>query len=221
MNPMRERAKLHLPTVLLTLISIVQALALELLWGKIMASGTLHVWSPASITGWLQVTATFTGIVLVWVLYANNIMRFRWVPDTFESIAPFIIGILQFSLVHWIGPSTVGHWLMVMAVIFAVMATIMQRMMRIARADEDNAAFFEGRAPATWRDFTDVMLGCAILFTTGSALLFTDYRGMGVPVIVAICWVLLLFQLHRAHMFWTRTVIDENRPLCDDQPPDA
>ena len=32
MNPLRDRAKEHFPTVLLTLLSIVQALSLELWW---------------------------------------------------------------------------------------------------------------------------------------------------------------------------------------------
>ena len=198
----RDRAKNQLPTVLLTLISIVQALALELLWGKILESGTLHVWSLGSITDWLQVVATFTGLVLVWVLYANNIMRFRWVPNTLDSIAPFFIGLLQFSLVNWIGPSSVGKWIMTLAVIFALMATIMQHIMRMAREDGDNDPFFAGLSRATWRDFLDVIVISAVMFACGLAIQVTGYRGVGTPIFVLVCWGLLMLQLIRAHRFW-------------------
>jgi hypothetical protein len=41
MQKMRSRAKTHFPSVLLTLISIIQALALELMWSKIVESDFL------------------------------------------------------------------------------------------------------------------------------------------------------------------------------------
>lgn len=43
MSKIRTRAQMHFPTVLLTLISIIQALALELMWSKIVESDSLLV----------------------------------------------------------------------------------------------------------------------------------------------------------------------------------
>ena len=209
MNPLRERAKQHLPTVLLTLSSIVQALALELLWGKFIEYEDLISWSAENLAVWLQLSATFTGIVLVWVLYANNLMRFRWVPDTLDSLAPFLVGVLQFILVSWIGLTAVGKWLMALALIFAIMTVVMQRVMRAARLDPDNAEFFKSRNPATWRDFVDVITISATMFTAGLIVFVTNYTGVGVHVMLAVSWGLLLMQLYRAHKFWVASVAPE------------
>ena len=86
MNAMRERAKEHFPAVLLTLLSIVQALALELLWSHLQKADHLFALSAVNVTLWLQIVATFFGIVLIWVVYASNVMRFRWVPATSDSV---------------------------------------------------------------------------------------------------------------------------------------
>jgi len=87
-NTMRKRAKEHFPTVLLTLLSIVQALALELLWSHLRESPYLFELSWITAISWMQILATFLGLVLIWVVYANNVMRFRWVPVTSESVYP-------------------------------------------------------------------------------------------------------------------------------------
>ena len=51
MGSMGDRAQAHFPTVLLTLISIIQALALELLWAKIMKSEFLWTFNRDAILG--------------------------------------------------------------------------------------------------------------------------------------------------------------------------
>ena len=210
MNAMRQRAKDQMPAMLLTLMSIVQALALELLWAKIMSAGTLHVWSLGSISGWLQVAATFNGVVLVWVLYVNNIMRFRWVPSTVDSVAPFFVGLLQFSLISSIGPAGVGKWLMVLALVFAIMPLLIHRTMRASRLDEDNAEFFQSRPPATWRDFIGNGVISAGLFAVGFWIELTGYRGVWVVLALAVSWLLMLLNLYLAHRFWQTTVIEQS-----------
>ena len=82
MNPIRKRAKDHLPTVLLTLLSIVQALALELLWSHLRAANYIFELSWLAFISWAQIAATFLGIVLIWIVYVSNVVRFRWVPTT-------------------------------------------------------------------------------------------------------------------------------------------
>ena len=80
-NPIRERAKEQFPTVLMTLLSIMQALSLEL-WWQFLSEQTPPV--PTTVqkwTLWLQVVATLAGIATIWVVYASTFMRFRWVPS--------------------------------------------------------------------------------------------------------------------------------------------
>ena len=121
MNAMRDRAKEHFPTVLLTLLSIVQALALELLWSHLRESEYLFAFSWPAFISWIQITATLLGLVLIWVVYASNVMRFRWVPVTSDSVYPFLIGLLEFMLIETLGPDEIGQWLILMSVIFGMM----------------------------------------------------------------------------------------------------
>lgn len=51
MSKIRTRAQTHFPTVLLTLISIIQALALELMWSKIIDSDWLLVLDFQALIG--------------------------------------------------------------------------------------------------------------------------------------------------------------------------
>ncbi len=211
-NPIRERTKELFPTVLLTLTSIVQAVALELLWSKIVSSPALIVWSPASLGAWLQVAATFVGILLVWVIYANNVMRFRWVPDTGDTIVPLSVGLMEFSLVHWIGNGTVGLWLIVLGLIFAVMVWASHAMMKRAREEPENVAFFAGRGRATWRDFTGSIMAICLLLSAGIVISVTDYAGGWNVVVLAGCLALLLWQLWGAHVFWRQSMIQTAAP---------
>lgn len=76
---MRDRAKEHFPMVLLTLLSIVQALALELLWSHVRGNDYLFEPSLVAALSWIQIAATFLGLVLIWVVYASNAMRCAFV----------------------------------------------------------------------------------------------------------------------------------------------
>ena len=62
MNSIRERAKEHFPTVLLTLLSIVQALALELFWSHLVDAEGLYQLSWFAVLWWIQILATLLGI---------------------------------------------------------------------------------------------------------------------------------------------------------------
>ena len=81
-NPLRTRAKDHLPTVLLTLLSIVQAFSLELMWAHVTTHDDLYRWSFITLLSWVQIFATFLGVLVIWLIYASLVMRFRWVPTT-------------------------------------------------------------------------------------------------------------------------------------------
>ncbi|MBL6906090.1 MAG: hypothetical protein ISR27_11285 [Pseudomonadales bacterium] len=80
MSKIRTRAQTHFPTVLLTLISIIQALALELMWSKIIDSDWLLVLDFQALIGWGMVIASFLGILQIWVMYSTMVMGFIWQP---------------------------------------------------------------------------------------------------------------------------------------------
>jgi len=79
LNTIRARAKEQLPQVLLTLMSIIQALALEFLWDDVRVAERALRWDAVST--WLQIVADMLGIVQVWLLYTTATMRVRWTPS--------------------------------------------------------------------------------------------------------------------------------------------
>lgn len=169
--------------VLLTLLSIVQALALEFLWVFVRENSFLFGMSWLAALTWVQLSTAFLGLVLIWIVYANHVMRLRWMPTTIDSIYPFAIGLLEFMLIELLGPGLIGAWLICYATIFALMVWISHRTMHNARRDGHNAAFFEGLEPAELKDFVAMI---AMLTTA----------------------VLVLFQYRTADSFWDRSLSD-------------
>ena len=115
MNKIRARAQLQFPTVLLTLISIIQALALELLWSKIVESEFLWTLNAEALIGWGMLSVAFLAILQIWVMYSSMVMGFVWLPSMRDSIVPFIIGIQEFMLITLIDESFSSLWLYVLA----------------------------------------------------------------------------------------------------------
>lgn len=209
MSAMRDRTKEHFPMVLLTLLSIVQALALELLWSHVRESTYLFDFSLAAAISWVQIAATFLGLVIIWVVYASNAMRFRWVPATSDSVYPFVIGVMEFMLVETLAPDKTGLWMLLMALIFGTMVVVSHRTMKRARADGDNAAFFDRYRPATWRDFVASATFVSVFALTGVYLLLSSNAGIPALLSVSATFGILAWQFHASASFWRRTVIEE------------
>ena len=208
MNAMRERAKEHFPTVLLTLLSIVQALALELLWAHLHESDYLFEPSWIAILSWVQIAATLLAIVLIWVVYASNVMRFRWVPVTSDSVYPFVIGLLEFLLIDTLGPDEIGPWLILMGLVFGVMHWVAQTTMRRARGDADNAAFFANRTPAQLGDFYPQIAVVCVFASVGAYVMINGDRGAEAMLALLATNGLLAWQFREAANFWRYSVAD-------------
>jgi len=207
-NVMRDRAKEHFPTVLLTLLSIVQALALELLWSHLRETAYLLELSWIAAISWMQIFATFLGLVLIWVVYASNVMRFRWAPVTSDSVYPFLVGLMEFMLIESLGPNEIGLWFILMASIFGMMIWVAHSNMRRARQDTDNEAFFSRYRPAELRDFYPQVTIVSALLLGGIYLLISGDRGLLAMLALLAANGLLGWQFYSAALFWKRTVTD-------------
>jgi len=175
LETIRTRAKDLLPSVLLTLLSIIQALAIELLWTRLHENSYLWEAGWVSVLGWTQAAVMLLGIFQVWLFYTSLVMRFRWVPSVRDSALPFVIGILEFTLIDLMGPAYLALWLCTLAVIFAVSVWESQTIFRRARRDPENREFFETLSPARLRDFASsigeisgLVLFGVLLYVTGS-----------------------------------------------------
>ena len=192
--------------VLLTLLSIVQALALELLWSFVLESAYLFDMSWAALLTWIQISSNFLGIVLIWIVYASTAMRFRWVPATSDSVYPFVIGLLEFMLIATLAPEYMGWWFICLAFIFALMSWVTHMKMRRARLDGENDEFFAKLEPATIRDFYPVFAIVLCATVTGIYLAVSGERGILALFAVSAAFLVLVRQLFVAARFWELSV---------------
>jgi len=204
MNKMRERAQAQFPIVLLTLISIIQALALELLWGKLTGGDFLFAFSLEALIGWAMVSVVLLGILQIWVMYSTLVIGFTWRPSLRDSIVPFILGIQEFLLVELLHPDSIVLWLLALASIFIVANWIAHISYRRARHDESNAAFFVNLAPATWRDFRLVAILIFLFFVFALAIFMLD-RPVGLMLAAVIYSnIALLIPIFSSRRLWAR-----------------
>lgn len=203
---MRSRAKEHLPHVLLTLLSIIQALALELLWTHLETAEYLFTGNSTCLIYWLQAASMFLGILVIWLVYVANVMRFRWVPSIADSVHPFVIGLLQFMMIELLGPGGVGWWLLLLAAIFGIMNWVSHGTMRRARVDGDNEEFFRNVPPATFRDFYPAATTVAALALCGLYLALVPDNLLVSALAMAGTALLMLWQIYTVDYFWKRTI---------------
>ena len=204
-NRIRARAKEIFPTVLLTLLSIVQALALELMWGHVADQSYLYDWSFTAVLSWLQVIATLFGVLLIWLIYSDLVLRLSWVPNTIDALFPFFVGILEFAQISALGPAKIGLWFSILSCLFAAMSWISHVTMKRARQDDDNREFFSNTNPAAWRDHLLRVLPVGVLLFVGIAIWISGNQGWFALVAVIGAIGLLAFQIWMNHVYTQRS----------------
>jgi hypothetical protein len=205
-NSIRARSRTHMPMVLLTLLSILQALALELLWSYVTDHPYLLQVTWAAALGWLQVIATLLGILLIWLLYSSMTMRFSWVPSTSDSLLPFAIGILEFAMIAQIGIDSLWRWFIVLGLIFGIATWAMQLIMRRARLDGENDDFFSKLRPANVRDFYPTIAVVLMLFGFGIGLRISGHQNAIALLGLLLAIGALGYQMYLSHHHWVRSV---------------
>ena len=176
MSTTRNRARDNFPSVLLTLVSIIQAIALESLWDQVRGRTELYEPTWDALLGWLQVVVSFNVIVLIWLIYVGLVMRVRWTPTIGDSALPFLVGLVQFSMIEMMGPQRLWAWIFVLGLISAFMTILTHGLLKRARLDPDNREMFEKLSPATWRDFLPQIVTVSLAFLAGAWLWYSgDY----------------------------------------------
>lgn len=193
--------------MVLTLLGIVQAFALELLWTFVAADDGLMKFNAEALFLGLQSLSLLLAILAVWLVYASAVARFVWVPSFSELILPFWIGLLQFLTIELIGPESFAFWLLLVAILFVTLQWIGQTTMRKARLDPENASFFDKTNPATWRDFYSVYLITLAILAT-SVLAWVVGFSLNLKIFLMIVLVVVLcVQLRQMAAWWARSVL--------------
>ncbi len=142
MSTTKDRAMELSPTLVLTLLSIVQALALEVLWSSVrehafLWEGTLH-----AAIGWAQVGIAFQGIVVLWLAYVGLVVRLLWVPRVHDVVVPFALGVFEFILASALGADWLLPWLLTLAGLFVVATLTNATIFKAASTLDENREYF-------------------------------------------------------------------------------
>ena len=207
MNTIRARAKEQLPSVLLTLMSIIQALALEFLWDDVRVAERALRWDAVST--WLQLFADLLGIIQVWLLYTTATMRVRWTPSMRDLVIPFLIGILEFILIDLTGPDNRGLWFLTLASVYIVASWDAQSVFGRARLDPDNAEFFSRFRPAGRFDRYESTLVITTLIGFGLYCNFVDDPPGVVLSGLTFACAILIYRMELSRRFWERSMAVE------------
>jgi hypothetical protein len=102
----RTRTRNAFATTYLTLLSIIQGVALAAFVAKVdslLARGLFHV--PQMLIG----VGVFLTIVAVWNQYQMGVMVYSWTAQILDAIIPFAIGLCEFAMISGIerGPAAV------------------------------------------------------------------------------------------------------------------
>ncbi len=86
--PVAESARDRVPEVLLTVLGMSQAPALELAWSRLEHAGDFRGGGIEARIGWLQMGGVLQGILLVWILYASPTPAARYGASRPMGAAP-------------------------------------------------------------------------------------------------------------------------------------
>lgn len=206
MHQISKRVKTNIPTVVLTMLGIIQAFALELLWNYVSGTALLYSMTWQAFMSWTQVVIILVSIIAIWLVYACNVSRFVWVPSIQEFVLPFWVGLMQFMLIQLLDRAWMGLWLVLMAFLIATMIWIGQATMRKARNDPDNAAFFSSTSAATWRDFYPPIIVVTLLLFAGAYEWVTAAYNFFTLATLLLILGFLCVQIRLLAAWWNRSI---------------
>lgn len=197
-----ERARDLLPSIVITVLSMIQALALELYWNGMQESEFLWQGGWTAALGWLQLVVMLLGMVQIWLFYVSLMLRFSWLPTMEDTLLPFIIGLLEFSMIDLMGPERLHLWFLALAAVFTIMVGASHVAFRRARQDPANDYYFQSKPVAMWQDYlaSVVVIFALVMF---AALIWISGSRTAVPL-VALLFALaaLFYQMAVTHGQW-------------------
>ena len=202
MTDNQDRARDMLPTVVITVLSMIQALALELYWTRFSESDYLWQWGWDGAIGWLQFIVMLLGIIQIWLFYVSGVLRFTWLPTMEDTTMPFIIGLLEFAMVDLIGPEYTGPWFLALAAVFAVSVGASHLIMRRARKDPNNDYFFAHVERAKLSDYVASFTAVGIISLAGIMICLFDVPPSITVVALFFALAALLYQMKSIHTYW-------------------
>ncbi len=209
MSEIRKRAKENFPAVLLTLVSIIQAIALESLWDHVSHHPELFEATWPAFLSWLQVAVTLNLIIMIWLIYVGLLLRMRWTPTQSDSALPFLVGLAEFAMIAMMGPDNLWAWVLIGGLLSVMIQYMIYTLMRRARRDPDNQEIFVKLSPATWLDHMPQFIPAILLILISIWLWRYGYNQWVALTVFLIALVAMTISLRIQARFWRISMGDD------------
>ncbi|HEU0028128.1 MAG TPA: hypothetical protein VFQ25_13525 [Ktedonobacterales bacterium] len=162
-GPLLNQLKGSFTAIYLTILSIVQAVALGEL-ARVVADGYPQ-FTPAQ---WALALLTFLILIIIWNHVTTDAMVWVWIPDWRDSVIPFLLGAFELYQAHAL-VAGLGPWLfgMVAGATLAVLEFFhVGRQARLEAEDAEALRIFRRRS---WSDLLQGVVGIGLFFILGMA----------------------------------------------------
>ena len=124
-----------------------------------------------------------------------------------DTVTPFAIGLLEFSMIDLMGPDTMGVWFLILAITFSISIWAAHMIHRQARKDSENHYFFENISPAGWRDFKSIFVVITVLVVLGVILWIRGEAGVLAMAGLLFAAAAIMHQLHISYQYWMHSLV--------------
>lgn len=211
-GPLLSQLKGSFTSIYLTILSIVQAVALGEL-ARVVADS----YSQFTPVQWALVLLTFSILIIIWNHMITDAMTWVWIPDWRDSVIPFLLGAFELYQAHAI-VAGLSPWLfgMVAGATLAVLEFF--HVGRQVRLEGENAEVLRLFRIRSWSDLLQGVAGIVLFFALGMASVAAGVaQTPGPPLLravgVALPWVAVLLTglwlagyLLRTTLYWRALV---------------
>jgi len=189
----------YMPTYYVTLVSIIQSIALGLLFAALfnevsgITRGTFDpIWT-------ILIIGTFFLIISIWITYTRTVPAMRVIPQTLDAIVPFFFGLTQALAIFCISLHEIA-WFYFSLSSCAVVAILQYiHSFRQARLHyEKNREFLEKMGPWDRKAILMAVIRGSIFIIFGLSEAFFELKSLYFAIFFLLINVLLIMFLHRS-----------------------
>lgn len=213
LGPLLSQLKGSFTSIYLTILSIVQAVALGELARAV--ADDYHQFTPVQ---WALVLLTFLILIIIWNHVTTDAMTWVWIPDWRDSVIPFLLGAFELYQAHAI-VAGLSPWLFGMVAGAALAVLEFFHVGRQVRLEAENAEVLRLFRSRSWSDLRQGIVGIGLFFALGMASAATGVARAADPPLLhvvgtALPWFAVLLTglwlsgyLLRTTLYWHALVM--------------
>jgi hypothetical protein len=201
----REALRKHIrdnhPSVYLTLVSIIVALALEDLFSLVRDIYGVGVPETGAVLLWLRIVGAFGAALSVWVGYCHILITTRWILGIWDALSVMSLLIILFVINTTVGAENPAWWFFAMGTLPLAGGFILN--INLRRAATEPGVFNDALpAPNNWLIYFSICLACVnllfglLVITAAVGALATELFAV-VVVVAVISWSFLWIGMWR------------------------